>query len=100
MPQKRARGLIDVFEEKHDFEESIIPPSESDEGSTGNLAPESTPLRLAASNRVLDTEERESTGYPEESDQSTHTHVEPTNIVHSQTLSGNEASSSGYDPSE
>lgn len=94
--------MIDVFEED-DFEETIIPPSEPDEGSTGNLEPELTPLGLASPDRALQTDDQKSrkTESLEERDQSTHTRVDtPNNLVHSQTASGNEDSLSANDPSE
>jgi hypothetical protein len=96
MPRKRARGLVDVFEEQEDLEEVTTPTRKQDKD---HVEPEPAPMGFAVPDGDLDQESQETDRG--EVNRSTQTRVsKPTKFVHSQTVSGNEASSSEYDPSE
>ena len=79
--------------EREDVEETTSSP--------GNAEPGLALLGLAAPENDLQTDdETRDTERPGEADQGTRTLGTPTNLVHSQAVSGNEDSSSVYNPSE
>lgn len=92
IPRKRWKGLIDVMEDEEVGGEDASEPE---------LTPEPTQFSVTDNDHQTSAEENQEGARPDQPTQSTDTRVSTLNdSVHSQTASGNEASSSAYDPSE